>query len=50
MKENALKCKAIDSEVKEMHGILGTKRKDKSKEGGGGGETKKRKYIKEKGT
>ena len=48
MKENTLKCKAIDSEVKEMCVILGTKRKDKSKEGGG--EMNKRKYIKEKGT
>lgn len=37
-----------------MHVILGTKRKDKLKErgrgGGGGRETKKGKYIKEKGT
>lgn len=47
MKENALKNKTIDSEVKEMHVILGTNRKDKSK---GRGEMKKRKYIKEKGT
>ena len=38
MKENALKYKTIYSKVKEMHVILGTKKKDKSKEGGERGE------------
>ena len=28
MKENALKCKAIDSKVKQMHMMLGTERKN----------------------
>ena len=29
MKENAMKCKAIDSEAKQMHEMLGTEKKDK---------------------